>query len=545
MSRDLWIGDWLVEPDLNRISKAGVQIPVEPKVIEVLLYLADHAGEVLSKKEIIQTVWAGTFVSKEVLSYSISELRKAFGDDAKNPRIIQTIHRRGYRLIAPVTQHAPTIKAQPSVAVLAFLDMSPKGDQEYFCSGMAEEIINNLSRVKDLRVAARTSSFAFKGGSEDIPSIGRKLNVATVLEGSVRKAANQLRISAQLVKVEDGYQLWSGRYDRELKDVFAVQAEIARKIVQALKIQLSDNEERSLDRMPTKNVEAFDFYIRGRQFFYRSKRRGIECAIEMFSHATEKDPEYALAYAGMADCYSYLYMYFDNKPGNLDLARQLSRKALDLDPELAEAHSARGLAVSLSRQYAQAEKEFEAALQLNPMQFEAYYFYGRTCFVQGKLEKAESLFEQAEQVKPEDCQAPSLLAFVSGILGHKKKHEAAARRTLAKVEKNLEFNPDDSRALYLGADALSVLGNHAKAFEWIQKCYSLDPDDPYIVYGIACFYSQLRKIEEALFYFEKAVHAGFTQLEWIENDTDFDPIRKHPRFLSIVAELEKQRNAGQ
>jgi adenylate cyclase len=433
------------------------------------------------------------------------------------------------------------MKPRPSVAVLAFLDMSPKGNQEYFCNGIAEEIINSLSRMKDLRVAARTSSFAFKGSSEDIPSIGRKLGVATVLEGSVRKAADRLRITAQLIDVESGYQLWSGRYDRELKDVFAVQAQIARKIVQALKVELSDNEERNLDRMPTKNVEAFNFYIRGRQFFYGSKRRSIEFAIEMFSHATDKDAKYALAYAGMADCYSYLYMYFDNKSSNLEMANQLSQKALDLDPELAEAHSARGLAVSLNLKFAQAEKEFETALQLNPMQFEAYYFYGRTCFVPGKIEKAESLFELAEQVKPEECQAPSLLAFMGRILGHKKKFEEATRRTLAKVEKSLEFNPDDSRALYLGADALAELGYREKAFEWIQKCYSLDPNDPYIVYGIACFHSRLGLTEAALHYFEKAVRAGFTQLEWIKNDTDFDPIKKHPRFKSIVSELEAQR----
>ncbi len=545
MSRKLWIGDWLVEPDLNHISNAGKLVPIEPKVIEVLLCLAEHAGDVLSKKEIIRAVWPDTFVSDEVLTYSISELRKAFGDDVKNPHIIQTIQRRGYRLIASVTHDARSVKPQPSVAVLAFSDMSPESDQEYFCDGIADEIINNLSHLKDLRVAARTSSFAFKGRSEDVPTIGRRLGVATVLEGSVRKAAKRLRITAQLINVDNGYQLWSERYNRELKDVFAIQDEIARKIVKALEVELSDKEERHLGRMPTKNVEAFDFYLRGRQFFYRSKRRSIESAIEMFSHATGKDPKYALAYAGMADCYSYLYMYFDNNNRNLEMARQLSQMALDLDPELAEAHSARGLAVSLSKQYAQAEKEFQAALRLNPRQFEAYYFYARTCFVQGKLEKAESLFEQAESVKPEDCQAPSLLAFISRILGHRKKCEAAYRRTLVKVEKNLEFNPDDSRALYLGADALAELGDREKGFEWAKKCYSLDPDDPYIVYGLACFHSRWGKTEEALCYFEKAVHAGFTQLEWIKNDRDFDPISKNPRFLSTIAELERKKGGVQ
>jgi len=255
MSHELWIDDWWVEPDLNRITKADKLIPVEPKVIEVLLCLANHAGEVLSKEEIIRVVWPDTFVSDEVLTYSISELRKAFGDDAKNPHIIQTIQRRGYRLIAPVTQQGPAVKPQPSIAVLAFLDMSPEKDQEYFCDGIADEIINSLSRVKGLRVTARTSSFAFKGKSEDVRTMGRRLGAATLLEGSVRKAENQLRITAQLIDVEDGYHLWAERYDRELKDVFAIQDEIAHKIVQALEVELSDSEERRLVRIPTKNVE--------------------------------------------------------------------------------------------------------------------------------------------------------------------------------------------------------------------------------------------------------------------------------------------------
>ncbi len=545
MSRELLVGDWLVEPDLNRMSNGVKQVRVEPKVVEVLMCLAEHAGEVLSKKEIIRTVWADTHVGDEVLSYSISELRKAFGDDAKNPRIIQTIQRRGYRLIAPVRLQVPADDPKPSVAVLAFSDMSREQDQEYFCDGIAEEIINNLSHLRGLRVAARTSSFSFKGKTEDIPTIGRMLGVATVLEGSVRKSGSRLRITAQLINVEDGYHLWSESYDRQLKDVFAIQEEIAHKIVQALEVRLSDREEKHLGRTPTENVEAFEYYLRGRQYFYRSKRKSIESAIEMYSRATGKDPKYALAYAGISDCYSYLFMYFDNDRKNLEMARRLSRKALDLDPELAEAHSARGLAVALNREYKQAEKEFEAALRLNPRQFEAYYFYGRACFVQGKLEEAMSLFEKAENVKPEDCQAPSLLSFLCRMLGRRAESEAAYRRTLSKVEKTLEFNPDDSRAIYLGATALAELGDREKAFEWARKCYSLDPDDPYIVYGVACFHSRWGKTKDALNYFEKAVRAGFTQLEWIENDVDFDPIRKHPRYKAIVSELEAVRRAAQ
>ncbi len=179
MAREMRVGEWLVEPDLNRISRQGTHVSIEPKVVDVLLCLADHPGEVLCREKLIQTVWPDTFVSEEVLSYSISELRKAFVDDAKNPHIIQTIPRRGYRLIAPVVRMGPPPGPQPSIAVLAFSDISPEKDQEYFCDGIADEVITSLSRLKGLRVVARTSSFSFKGKSEDMRTIGRKLGVDT------------------------------------------------------------------------------------------------------------------------------------------------------------------------------------------------------------------------------------------------------------------------------------------------------------------------------------------------------------------------------
>jgi TolB-like protein len=198
-------------------------------------------------------------------------------------------------------------KFQLPIAVLAFEDMSPDKDQEYFCDGIAEEIINYLTQMGGLRVASRTSSFAYKGKHEDIRNIGRKLNAEAVLEGSVRKTDDRLRITTQLINVADGYHLWSEQYDREVEDVFTIQREIAHSIAQALKIELSDREKRAIEKTPTKNIEAYDFYLRGRQFFYRHKRTYMQHAIEMFSRAIEKDSRYARAFAGKADCHSYLY----------------------------------------------------------------------------------------------------------------------------------------------------------------------------------------------------------------------------------------------
>jgi len=428
-------------------------------------------------------------------------------------------------------------RSLPSIAVMAFADMSPQKDQEYFCDGIADEIINDLTRIDGLRVASRTSAFAFKNQAEDIRGIGSKLGVDAVLEGSVRKAGDRVRITAQLVEVADGYQLWSGQYDRDLQDVFAIQEEIAHRIVEALRIELSETEKQALGRASTTDVEAYEYYLRGRQFFYRSKRKGIEFALEMFERATEKDPDFALAYAGMSDCYSYLYMYFDSREENLRRAGETSARALELGSDLAEAHAAHGLAVSLSKRFDEAEREFEEAIRLNPHLFEAYYFYARTCFTEGKREKATRLYEKACHVSPDDYQAPSLAAFTYKGMGLIDKSKEAYGRSLVNAKKKIALNPDDSRAYYLGSHALLELDQRDEAVSWAERAYALDPDDPYLIYGIACFYAQLGDPDRALDHFENSLKAGFAHKEWLENDTDLDPIRDTDRFRELVGNL--------
>jgi non-specific serine/threonine protein kinase len=442
--------------------------------------------------------------------------------------------------LEPGSVVSPTFhaKSQPSIAVLPFADMSRRQDQEYFCYGIAEEIINNLVQIDGLRVVSRTSSFAFKGAQEDIRKIGAKLGVKSVLEGSVRKAGDRLRITAQLVNVADGYDIWSAQYDREMKDVFAIEEEIGRSIVDALKIKLSSKERRAMEKVPTRDVEAYDFYLRGRKFFYQTKRSRIRDARDMFSKAIKKDPGYARAHAGMADCYSFLYWYFDRKEENLDKAMEASQKALDLDPELAEAHAARGLAVTLNKQYEEAEREFERAIELNPNLFEAYYFYARTCFIQGEKGKSAELFEKACEVSPDDHQAPMMLGFILKDMNLHDRGDAAYRRGLKNVERHLQANPDDSRALYLGSSALIDLGEHEKGLQWSMRAVAIDPDDSYTLYGIVCNYARLGEIDEAIYYLERAVKAGFAHKEWIENDTDLEPIRNDPRFQAILNKLK-------
>ncbi|HEU4641962.1 MAG TPA: protein kinase [Gemmatimonadaceae bacterium] len=427
--------------------------------------------------------------------------------------------------------------AARSIAVLPFVNMSADPENEYFTDGIAEEIINALTKARALRVASRTSAFAFKGKSEDIREIGRKLQVGTVLEGSVRKAGARLRVTAQLVSVADGYHLWSERYDRQLEDVFAIQDEIADNIVRALRVILSEEERRAIEKPATANVEAYQYYLRGRQFFHQFRRTGIQFARRMFERAIEIDPEYALAYSGVADCCAFLYMYWDGSRANLEGAESASRKALELDTELAEAHASRGFALALSRQYDEARAEFETAIRLNPNLYEAHYLYARACFQEGKPEDAVRHYEDAARVRPEDYQVLFLMPAPLKALGRTAEATASMRRGLQLVERHLELNPDDARALYLGGGALIQLGQRERALEWANRARAIDPEDPGVLYNLACLYAIGGMHEEALRCLDQSIRNGFGHREWLEHDTDLDPIREDPRFQTLLQTL--------
>jgi non-specific serine/threonine protein kinase len=432
---------------------------------------------------------------------------------------------------------AETPRAQPRIAVLPFVDMSPGRDQDYFCEGLAEEIIGDLTRLRGLQVVSRTSSFAFRGRTEDVCEIGRKLGADTVLEGSVRKADTRLRVTAQLIDATDGLHLWSECYDRELRDVFAIQQEIAKRIVQALRIELSDKERRRLARTTAPTVDAYDFFLRGLQFFYRTKRSDLEHAIEMFRRASETDSSFARADAGLAYCHCYLFFYHGGEAVHLEQALEASERALRLDPDLADAHAAHAYALSLGKRHDEAETEFEVAIALDEYLFEAHFFYGRMRVAQGRFEDAAEQFRRAAELKPDDHQAATLWAFALKSTNRPEDCEAAWRETLDRARRYVSLNPDDARGFYVVAQSLAELGRREESLEWARRMMRLAPDDPYILYGMVCILARVGEINEAISYFEQAVRRGFVQRAWIENDADLDPIRGHPTYEALMATL--------
>ncbi len=422
---------------------------------------------------------------------------------------------------------------EKTLAVLYFENLSGDKEDEYFRDGITEDLITELFKIKDLHVLSRSAVLAFRDKTLTATQVGQQLNATYVLEGSVRRAGTRLRVNAQLIETETGHGAWAERYDRQMEDVFAIQDEIVRSIAKAMQVMLSEKEKKAIAKTPTADVKAYDYYLRGRQFFHQFRRRGYDYARQLFTRAIEIDPGYARAYAGIADCHSYLYMYWDASDENLKAAEEASRRALLLDPELAEAHVSRGVAISLSKRYDDAQMEFETATRLDPKLFEGYYFYARSCFQQGKLEEAARLFEKASQVKPEDYQAPALLGMVFKGLGRSEEAKDAYRRSLIAAEKHLELHPDDARALYMGANALCQLGEKSRSLDWARRALAIDPEDCGILYNVACVYSLLGQVDEGIDCLEKAMTHAYWYKRWAEHDSDLDNLRSDPRFQAL------------
>ena len=429
---------------------------------------------------------------------------------------------------------------RPSIAVLPFSNMSGDPEQEYFSDGITEDIITDLSKISGLWVTARNTVFTYKGKPVKVEQIARDLGVAYILEGSVRKAGTRVRVTGQLISARDGGHLWADRFDRDLTDIFAIQDEITRAIVDQLTVKLLPQEKKSIERPQTDNIEAYTYYLRGREFLHRHTKSYDQVARRMFTRAIELDPRYARAYAGIAACDSFLfYHYFQYETAEaIENIMAATGKALELDDGLAEAHACRGVALTFAKRFEEAERELERAIALDPNSFEAHYFYARYCFVRGELGRTAALFERAGEVKPDDYQSWCLLIHVYRSLGRTDKIEGAARKGIALAEKELALHPENPRPAALGAAGLLAIGETERAREWLARALAIDPDDLLTLYNAACNYAHLGEAERALDLLERFIPlANDLNRAWIKHDSDFDSLRRHPRFQKILEQI--------
>jgi TolB-like protein/DNA-binding winged helix-turn-helix (wHTH) protein/Flp pilus assembly protein TadD len=490
LAQPFMVGEWLVEPALEHITKGDQQEKIEPRVMDLLVCLASHPGEVVSREDLESQVWSGVVVGYDALSSAVIKLRKAFHDDSRNPRIIQTVSKRGYCLIAevrpiegqepraaqddkktiektnkkwlrygvsvalvivvlsavyvmrPENEPAPNESTIPSIIILPFVNRSDNQEQEYFSDGITEDIITDLSRISNLLVMANNTSFRYKGQIVKPEEIAEELGVQYMLEGSVRKAGDRLRINAQLVDTRNGYHVWADRFDRQLDEVFEVQDELTRHIVNALAIQLTDQEETSLARISTNNFMAYEHFLLGQKYARERTRDGFNRAADEFREAIKLDPNYARSYGALAIVYSRMVTNgFTDSPGELrDRALEMAKKAVSLNDTLPHAYWSLGFVHLYRNEFEQAQKEVEESIRIAPNYADGY----------------------------------GLLALINNRLGN-------ADQAIDQITKGMKLNPHYTWDYpYNLGRAYYTKGNYPKAIEELQKAlerneYSLQP----------------------------------------------------------------------
>ena len=527
-----------------RTSESAIQFRIGINLGDVIAEGDDIYGDGVNVAARLESVAqpGGIAVSQSVCDHVGNRLSVTFEDRGEQQlkNIEKPIRVYDVLLDEPIgAEMSATTRDKPSIAVLPFNNMSGDPEQEYFSDGITEDIITDLSKVSGLSVIARHSSFSYKGKPLKVQQIGHELGVDFMLEGSVRKAGARVRVTGQLVNCKKGSHVWAERFDRDLTDIFAIQDEITHAIVEQLKVRLLPQEREAVEQIPTENIEAYTYCLRGRDFYRRYIKHYLQLGRRMFAKAVELDPLYARAYAGMADCDSFLRYYY-RFDISTDSILALADKALSLDEALPEVHASRGFALLLAHRPDEAVAEFERAIALDPSSFEAHYLYGRLCHGQGKMEKTAALFERAAEINPDDLNVPTFLTHVYRSLGRDEARLRWARRTVEIAERQLALYPDDARPPCMGIEGLIELGETNRAREWISRALALEPDDPTVQYNVACGLTKLGELEWALDLLEHSLrNAPPEMISWVKHDADLDSLRNHPRYQEILELIEQ------
>lgn len=462
---DFRIADWLVEPRMCRISRRGRTAHVRPRLIDLLHFLASNPGHVVGKEEIFEHVWHGDSVVESVLARSIADLRRILHDRAATPRIIETIAKRGYRLIAPVAWLATgDAVPRPSVAVLPFANLGPDPVEQYFCDGITEEVTNALAGVAGLRVTARTSAFTFRDRAIDVRAVGRQLGVGHVVEGSVRRAGASLRVTVQLIDASDGCHRWSRRFDRPSGDVFAVQDEIAQAIRSDLEVTLLGDHSAVFGPRRVPSSEAHDLYLRGRFTSALRTAAALSGATRLFEEAIEKDPAYALAHAALAQTFIHrAFIGHLSSAEGFPKGMAAARRALDLDASLAEGHAALGVALhTYAWDWKEAEREFRRAIELAPSSSDAHVGFSNLLATIGRVDEALAEAALAERLDP-------LSQLVRVCVALRYSETRAFDRAMQHLQTTLSMNPAFGTVHLHVARVFWAMGRFEEALAAVQQ----------------------------------------------------------------------------
>jgi len=421
-----------------------------------------------------------------------------------------------------------------SLAVLPFRNISPDTESDYFSDGLTEELLIGLSRLKDVRVASRTTCMRYKGTDKDIKSIGFEVGARYILEGSVRKFGDDLRISVQLVDVGDDRQLWAETYKGAFSDVFDIQESVSRQIVDSLTLKLTPHERVVLGKRSTLSPEAFDLYLRGRECLYGLTKKTLKQAIRHFKRAVELDPRYAAAYAGLGETYATLYQNYDRDDAWLEKSIEACLSALMYDSSLAEAYAALGLSYFQKGSIDEALDASRKAIELDPNSFTGYWILGRIYHSMGREEEAADCFRKVITLNPHFFTAYKDLAMSYERLGMADEYERVLQASLDVYPGYLRKHPDDGRAHMYYAVNLAEVGRTDEAKHEAARAIELSPTEPLMFYNAACFYSRIKEGKLAIESLKRAISEGFEYYDWIKADPDLDNIRSDPEYAGLV-----------
>ncbi|MCI0355343.1 MAG: protein kinase [Acidobacteria bacterium] len=435
------------------------------------------------------------------------------------------------RVVGSSGRVATAEEREKSVAVLYFENLSGAKEDEYFRDGMTEDVITELANIKSLRVFPRASVVAYRDKEGSAQQIGGELDAAYVLMGSLRRAGQKLRITAQLVETATGHTLWAKRYDREMSDVFEVQDEIARSIAEALRVALNPQEEKKIAEKPTENMQAYDCYLRGRSYM---RQMNFDFAMDMYERAIELDPTFALAYAGVGQLCGVIYEVREQHPRWIEKGLAACEKGMALRPELAEILVARGRVAYGLKRYEDAARYALQAIQRKPNCDAAYDVLGRAYFASDRFEEAAAIAERALEANGDDYNVYIPFELCLERLGRKEEALKLAERHSRALEQQLELVPEDVRARMLLANRCAGLGRTEDAIRELQIAVTMRPKDSNILYNAACTYGILQKKAEALALLKRAIEAGNRNVDWIARDPDLECLHDDPEFEALV-----------
>ncbi len=424
--------------------------------------------------------------------------------------------------------------AEKTLAVLYFENLSRDAEDEYFRDGMTEDIITELSKVKNLKVLSRPSVLPYRDKPVAPKQVREELSASYVLLGSLRRAGNRLRVTAQLIDTLTEIQLWAERFDREMQDVFAVQDEIARSITQAMRVALSPQEQKAIAQKPTESLQAYDYYLRGRSFARRLTRPDLEFALQMFERAVGLDPSFALAHAGTANTCGLFHYFYEPHAKWVQKGLSACERALKVDPQLPEGLSARAFIYYAQGKYDEAIRYARMAIERKPDCEGAYYTLGRACFQSDRLKEAAEAADRAVEASGDDYNVYIPYTLALDRLGEIEAARNLRQKHIQSLERQLEAVPEDVRARVLLAGNYAYFGNEDDAILHLRKAVALRPDDPNVLYNAACTYGVLKRKEEALAHLKKAWEAGYIVIGWAARDPDLACLHDDPEFQRMV-----------